>query len=48
MKFEWDEKKNKSNYKKHGVWFEDAMKVFADPQVRSFYDDSHSTNEERI
>ena len=48
MKFEWDETKNKSNHKKHGIWFEDAMKVFADPEVRSFYDDSHSANEERF
>lgn len=29
--FEWDEAKAKSNKRKHGVSFEDAMLVFADP-----------------
>jgi uncharacterized protein len=30
-RFEWDEAKAKSNARKHGVRFEDAMLVFADP-----------------
>jgi uncharacterized protein len=29
--FEWDETKARSNERKHGVRFEDAMLVFADP-----------------
>ena len=29
--FEWDETKARSNSRKHGVRFEDAMLVFADP-----------------
>jgi uncharacterized protein len=29
--FEWDEAKNLSNQKKHGISFEDAARVFADP-----------------
>lgn len=29
--FEWDEKKNKANEEKHGLTFEDATKVFDDP-----------------
>lgn len=29
--FEWDETKARSNARKHGVRFEDAMLVFADP-----------------
>jgi uncharacterized DUF497 family protein len=29
--FEWDEAKARSNARKHGVRFEDAMLVFADP-----------------
>jgi uncharacterized protein len=29
--FEWDEAKAESNARKHGVRFEDAMLVFADP-----------------
>ena len=28
MKFEWDEGKNQSNIEKHGVSFEDAIRVF--------------------
>jgi uncharacterized protein len=31
VRFEWDEAKSKSNERKHGVRFEDAMLVFADP-----------------
>ena len=30
-RFEWDEAKAKSNARRHGVRFEDAMLVFADP-----------------
>ncbi|MBK6947411.1 MAG: BrnT family toxin [Haliscomenobacter sp.] len=29
--FEWDEKKNKANEKKHGFTLEDATNVFDDP-----------------
>jgi uncharacterized DUF497 family protein len=29
--FEWDEAKARSNRRKHGVQFDDAMLVFADP-----------------
>ena len=31
MGLKWDEAKNKSNYKKHGVWFEEAQTTWADP-----------------
>jgi uncharacterized protein len=31
MRFEWDENKNRLNKKKHGVSFERAKEVFADP-----------------
>jgi uncharacterized protein len=31
--FEWDESKNLSNQKKHGVSFEDAASVFSDPRM---------------
>ncbi len=31
VRFEWDETKARSNARKHGVRFEDAMLVFADP-----------------
>jgi hypothetical protein len=38
MRFEWDETKAKSNLRKHGVAFEDAMLAFADPYAVSQQD----------
>lgn len=38
VRFEWDETKAKSNARKHGVRFEDAMLVFADPHALSEQD----------
>jgi uncharacterized protein len=32
VKFEWDEQKNESNLRKHGVLFEDAVLAFDDPR----------------
>lgn len=31
LEFEWDEKKAKSNIRKHGVSFEEAAEAFLDP-----------------
>ncbi len=31
MKFEWDERKNRSNVQKHGVSFETAVGIFGGP-----------------
>jgi uncharacterized DUF497 family protein len=31
VRFEWDDQKNASNLKKHGVRFETAARVFIDP-----------------
>ena len=39
LKFEWDEQKEKSNIRKHGISFVVAAKVFADPGRIEFYDD---------
>ncbi len=47
MKFEWDEKKNRTNIKKHGIDFAEAIYVFADPFALNLPDDEHSDNEER-
>ncbi|MDP2807855.1 MAG: BrnT family toxin [bacterium] len=47
MNFEWDEKKNISNIKKHGISFEEAAQVFGDREVISVPDDEHSHEEER-
>ena len=47
MTFEWDEKKNRKNKAKHVVSFEQAAKVWKDPKRIVFYDEEHSTDEER-
>lgn len=38
MNFEWDDEKNKKNFKKHKVTFEDAIPVFFDERAISFED----------
>ena len=48
FRFEWDEKKNRSNRRKHGVWFEEAQSAFRDPNGRVFYDPEHSEEEDRF
>jgi uncharacterized protein len=48
MRFEWDENKNRSNYSKHGVWFEEAQTIWADSKSVEFFDPEHSSNEERF
>jgi uncharacterized DUF497 family protein len=42
LRFEWDEEKNGSNRKRHGVWFEEAQSAFRDPNSRLFDDPGHS------
>lgn len=48
LRFEWDERKNKRNRRKHGIWFEEAQSVFDDSHGRLFYDPEHSEDEERF
>ena len=45
--FEWDPKKARSNFRKHGVSFESAATVFRDPHLLSISDEEHSEREER-
>jgi uncharacterized DUF497 family protein len=45
--FEWDATKARENLKKHGVAFEEALTLFADPLARIFDDPDHSENEQR-
>jgi uncharacterized DUF497 family protein len=45
--FEWDAKKANENLKNHGVAFEEALTVFADPLARIFDDPDHSEDEPR-
>jgi uncharacterized DUF497 family protein len=46
--FEWDQNKNASNSKKHGVSFEEAKTVFSDDFARLISDPEHSKEEERF
>ncbi|MCB0080882.1 MAG: BrnT family toxin [Caldilineaceae bacterium] len=44
--FEWDERKNQENQDKHGISFERAQYVFADPERLILRDKRHSTRDE--
>ena len=48
MEFEWDDKKEVKNEKKHGVSFHEAGTVFGDPLAITFEDPDHSANEQRL
>ncbi|MBK8017729.1 MAG: BrnT family toxin [Betaproteobacteria bacterium] len=45
---EWIPAKAAANIKKHGVSFEEAQSVFYDEFAIQFFDDDHSTLEERF
>lgn len=47
MEFEWDEKKNQENIKKHGISFKHAVKTF-NGHVLEWIDDRRDYGEERI
>ena len=48
LKFGWDENKNISNKKKHGISFEEAKTVFIDELARLIPDPDGSQGEERF
>lgn len=48
LEFEWDHDKAKRNHKKHGVSFEEATTVFADPLALTIHDPLHSDEEDRF
>ena len=48
IKFEWDPTKAESNLKKHQVSFDEAKSVFYDDFAVQFFDEEHSTDEERF
>jgi uncharacterized DUF497 family protein len=48
LEFEWDADKAKTNLKKHGVTFEEASSVFADPLALTIPDPQHSVEEDRF
>lgn len=47
LQFEWNGRKAKTNEAKHGVTFEEAITVCADPLARIFEDPGHSESERR-
>ena len=46
--FEWDEKKNEINKKKHKISFEEAKTGFYDEEALLIEDPEHSSEEERF
>lgn len=48
IKFERDSAKATANIRKHGVSFEEAQSVFYDEFAVQFFDEEHSTSEERF
>ena len=47
IEFEWDDEKAESNFKKHGVTFEEGATIFNDPLILTISDPDHSVSEER-
>ena len=43
--FEWDDNKADINFKKHGIRFETAVKIFADDNKLIRYDEEHPQEE---
>lgn len=47
LAFEYDEQKNQTNIRKHGISFKSAARVFFDYDRIELYDDEHSEDETR-
>ena len=48
LRFEWDERKNIVNRRKHGVSFEEAQTAFFDENAIDYPDPDHSDKEDRF
>jgi len=46
--FEWDERKNRENRRKHKISFEEAQTVFLDENAIRYFDPDHSEDEDRF
>jgi uncharacterized DUF497 family protein len=46
--FEWNSAKVAASIKKHSISFEEAQSVFCDDFAVQFFDDDHSSDEERF
>lgn len=47
MPFEWDDNKAESHFLKHGIRFEQAIAIFADPYLLFTEDSKYSEKEQR-
>ena len=48
IRFEWNEKKNTENKRKHRVSFEEAQTVFLDEKAIRYFDPAHSADDDRF
>jgi uncharacterized DUF497 family protein len=48
ISFEWDASKAAANLKKHQISFEEAKSIFFDEFGVQFFDDEHSSDEDRF
>jgi uncharacterized DUF497 family protein len=48
FRFEWDEKKNRENQRRHKVSFEEVQTVFLDENAIRYFDPDHSEDEDRF
>lgn len=48
LHFEWDQRKEKANVKKHSISFGEARTAFYDENAIQFYDPDHSDEKDRF
>ena len=49
MRFEWDPKKDRANWEKHGLSFDEVTELFASgSDFLEIYDEEHSDEEDRF
>jgi uncharacterized DUF497 family protein len=48
IRFEWDAQKAAANLRNHAVSFEEAQSVFYDEFAMQFFDEPHSSEEDRL
>jgi hypothetical protein len=48
LRFEWDDRKDAENRRKHGISFGEAQTVFFDERALLIADPDHSTGEDRF
>lgn len=46
--FEWDDKKDNTNKRKHGISFEEARTAFYDENAIQYFDPDHSDEKDRF